>query len=311
MSQPSQESSPPSRPGQNPDHATECSRLRAEIATLRHRADRAVSDRKLAEEALRRAEKLALVGRLASSISHEINNPLESVVNLLYLIEHSAPAHSDSTHSHAIRCEDTSAEIQGYARLAASELQRVSRIVTHTLAFHRQADEVQLCPMSAILESVIGLFQGRLNATPVQLHHRLDPEDTVPCLPGDLRQVFANLVGNALDALDAVPAALIASRSLWLRTRRSHNWLTGEPGLRVTIADNGSGMSETTRKKLFEAFYTTKPNTGTGLGLWISDGIVRSHGGRVQVRSSQARSSQTPGPSGTVFTIFLPAGKVS
>ena len=300
-------------------------RLQAEIATLRQRlkrneatilqqgsrADRAILDRELAEQALRRNEKLALVGRLASSISHEINNPLESVVNLLYLIEHSGPAHSEPDDSETSPCDSATAEVRAYARLAASELQRVSRIVTQTLAFHRQSTEVQRTSMAAILESVLGLFQGRLSAAPVRLHRRMDPDDEVVCLPGDLRQVFANLVGNALDALDAsaaldavaaLSAPPSAKRALWLRTRRSHNWATGEPGLRVTIADNGCGMTETTRKKLFEAFYTTKPNTGTGLGLWVSEGIIRSHGGRVQVRSSQ-----TPGRSGTIFTIFFPA----
>jgi len=240
---------------------------------------RDVTDARRQEDALRKTEKLAAVGRLASSISHEINNPLESVVNLLYLIEHSDSAGDD---------------MRMYAKLAASELQRVSHIVTQTLKFHRQSTKAQLCRMADILESVLSLFQGRLNGAPVRVHRRFDREDAICCLAGDMRQVFANLIGNALDALQR-------KGDLWLRTRRGHNHRTGEPGVRVVVADNGSGMSANTLKNLFEAFYTTKPSTGTGLGLWVSEGIIHNHGGCVRVRSSQA-----PGRSGTVFSVFFP-----
>ncbi len=242
---------------------------------------RDVTNARKQDELLRRSEKLAAVGRLASSISHEINNPLESVVNLLYLIEHSDSAGDD---------------MRTYAKLAASELARVSHIVTQTLKFHRQSARAQHGRVSDILESVIALFQGRLLGMKVRVHRRFDAEDSISCLAGDIRQVFANLIGNALDALQGEGA-------LWLRTRCSHDWRGSAqvPGLRITVADNGCGMSENTRKNLFEAFYTTKPTTGTGLGLWVSQGIIHNHGGRVRVRSSQR-----PGSSGTVFSVFFP-----
>jgi signal transduction histidine kinase len=240
---------------------------------------RDVTDARKHDDMLRRTEKLAAVGRLASSISHEINNPLESVVNLLYLIENS---------------ESAGSEMRTYAKLATSELARVSHIVTQTLKFHRQTVLAQHARMAEILESVISLFQGRLNGLQVRLYRRFDPDDSISCLAGDIRQVFANLIGNALDALQG-------EGDLWVRTRRSQDWITGVPGIRVTVADNGSGMSEKTRRNLFEAFYTTKPSTGTGLGLWVSQGIVHSHGGRIFLRSSQV-----PGRSGTVFSLFFP-----
>ncbi len=240
---------------------------------------RDVTEARQQEDALRRTEKLAAVGRLASSISHEINNPLESVVNLLYLIEHSDSAGD---------------EMRTYAKLATSELARVSHIVTQTLKFHRQSLRAQQTRMADILESVVSLFQGRLNTLHIRLHRRFDRHDTICCLAGDIRQVFANLIGNALDAMQG-------DGDLWLRTRRSHNWKTGAAGLRITVADNGCGMSSKTLRNLFEAFYTTKPTTGTGLGLWVSQGIVESHGGVIRVRSSQVG-----GRSGTVFSLFFP-----
>ncbi|RXH54541.1 two-component system sensor histidine kinase NtrB [Granulicella sibirica] len=238
-----------------------------------------ITERKKQEVALARTEKLAAVGRLASSISHEINNPLESIVNLLYLIEHSEAAGPD---------------MKTYASLAASELQRVSHIVTQTLKFHRQSTHAQSTRMTEILESVISLFQGRLATLQVKVQRKFASNDSIVCFAGDMRQVFANLFGNALDALRG-------KGDIHLRTRCTRDWKTGRPGLRVIVADNGCGMSEATQRGLFEAFFTTKPTTGTGLGLWVSLEIIRNHQGWVRVRSSE-----TPGRSGTVFALFFP-----
>jgi signal transduction histidine kinase len=240
---------------------------------------RDVTERKRQDAMLQRTEKLAAVGRLASSISHEINNPLESVVNLLYLIEHS---------------ESAGDEMRAYASLAASELARVSHIVTHTLKFHRQSTRAGDCRMSEILESVLSLYQGRLATQKIAIRRDFAPGDNVLCFAGDMRQVFANLIGNALDAMRG-------EGTLYLRTRRTIDWKTGAKGLRVVIADTGCGMSEATRQRIFEAFFTTKAATGTGLGLWVSEEIIRNHKGTVRVRSSEK-----PGRSGTVFSIFFP-----
>ena len=240
---------------------------------------RDVTERRRHDAMLQKTEKLAAVGRLASSISHEINNPLESVVNLLYLIE-KAPAATD--------------DLRTYASLAASELARVSHIVTHTLRFHRQSTRAAECRISEILESVLSLYQGRLATQKITIVREFAPKDAILCFAGDMRQVFANLIGNALDAMKG-------QGTLTLRTRMSHHWQTGVEGLRVTIADTGCGMDEATRQRIFEAFFTTKLATGTGLGLWVSEEIIRNHKGTVRVRSSEE-----PGNSGTVFSMFFP-----
>jgi PAS domain S-box-containing protein len=240
---------------------------------------RDVTERRRRDAAIQKTEKLAVVGRLASSISHEINNPLESVVNLLYLIENSVNASAETTH---------------YAALATSELSRVSHIVTQTLKFHRQSTSAAECRMSEILESVVSLFHGRIATRNIQLHRSYADDDKVVCFAGDMRQVFANLIGNALDATNI-------NGRIWLRTHPSRDWRTGRTGLRILVIDDGCGMSEATRDNLFEPFFTTKPTTGTGLGLWVSEEIVRNHQGTITVRSSEE-----PGRSGTIFSVFLP-----
>jgi signal transduction histidine kinase len=145
-----------------------------------------------------------------------------------------------------------------------------------------------------VLESVVSLFQGRMATRHVKLHRRYAEQDGMVCFAGDMRQVFANLIGNALDAIGG-------EGEIWLRTRRSMDWKTGRPGLRVVVADNGGGMSEETRHSVFEPFFTTKPATGTGLGLWVSEEIIRNHHGSVRVRSSER-----VGRSGTIFSLFFP-----
>jgi signal transduction histidine kinase len=236
------------------------------------------------DAAVQKTEKLAAVGRLASSISHEINNPLESVVNLLYLIENTA---------------GVDAETKSYAALAMREMSRVSHIVTQTLKFHRQSTDAAECRVSEILDSVVSLFQGRLATRQIQVHRCYTEEDGMVCFAGDMRQVFANLIGNALDAI-------LEDGEIWLRTRRSRDWSvengnTACEGLRVTVADSGCGMSDETCRSVFEPFFTTKPATGTGLGLWVSEEIIRNHKGKVRVRSSERE-----GRSGTVFSLFFP-----
>jgi signal transduction histidine kinase len=237
------------------------------------------TERRRRDAAIQKTEKLAAVGRMASSISHEINNPLESVVNLLYLIENA---------------DNIDDETKTYAALATSEMARVSHIVTQTLKFHRQSTHAAECRMSEILESVVSLYQGRMATRRVEVVRRFTKDDEMMCFAGDMRQVFANLIGNALDAISG-------KGKIWLRTRRSVDWKSGHPGLRVCVADNGAGMSEETRRSVFEPFFTTKPATGTGLGLWVSEEIIRNHEGTVRVRSSERA-----GRSGTVFSMFFP-----
>ncbi len=231
------------------------------------------------ESALRESEKLAAVGRLAGSIAHEINNPLEAVTNLLYLLN----------------TEVTTLALKQLVATAQEELSRVSHIVTHTLRFHRQATRPTLTSVRSLLESTLVLYRGRLRNAEVNVSTRYREAPELLCYEGEIRQVLANLVSNALDATPR-------GGRLELRERQATDWKTGRDGIMLTVADTGSGMSEDTLRNIFKAFFTTKGIGGTGLGLWISEEILRKHGGRMKVRSRMAER----GASGTVFMVWLP-----
>jgi signal transduction histidine kinase len=245
-----------------------------------------LDDRKRAEAALVQSEKLAAVGRLAASISHEINNPLEAVTNLLYLIRQ-----EDSMPDQAMT----------YLLLAERELARVSQIAGQTLRFHRQSTRPREITPEELIESVVALYQGRLINADIKMVHEHRGAGTVTCYEGDIRQVLNNLVGNAIDSMRTGGKLVLRSYKAKLRRPELHG-ARPVPGIRITVADTGYGMSAETRARIFEAFYTTKGIHGTGLGLWISHGIIEKHHGRLDVRSSNR-----PGRSGTVFSIFLPA----
>ncbi|QHN05163.1 PAS domain S-box protein [Granulicella sp. WH15] len=237
-----------------------------------------ITNQRRSEAALIQSEKLAAVGRLASSISHEINNPLEAVTNLLYLIG-LAP--------------DLSPDNQVYIRMAQSELSRVSQIATQTLRFHRQAIAPTPVTAGELVGAVLDLYQGRLANSGIKVDARYDTEVPILCFENDIRQVLNNLIANAIDAMRA-------GGRLVLRAHASQG-TQGESGIRITIADTGHGMEPKTLARIFEPFYTTKDLNGTGLGLWISSGIVERHQGRLDVRSTTH-----PIHHGTVFTLFLP-----
>ena len=243
-----------------------------------------VTQQKKAEMALMQSEKLAAVGRLASSIAHEINNPLESITNLLYL----AGSSDDVT------------EIKDYIHTAERELRRVSAISNQTLRFHKQASNPQEVTCEDLMDSVVSMYQGRIVNSRVHIEERKRALEAVRCFEGEIRQVLSNLVNNAIDAMHSTGGRLL------LRSRRGTNWIAGEKGLVITVADTGSGMSRETLKRLFEPFFTTKGIGGTGLGLWVSQEIMDRHRGRLCVRTSQR-----PGRSGTVFTLFLPFNAVT
>lgn len=232
-----------------------------------------------AERLAHQNEKLAAVGRLASSIAHEINNPLEAVTNLLYLAKRS-------------ESQETSNE---YLEVAEMELRRVSAITTQTLRFHRQSSEARAVTCSDLFGSSLTIYQGRLTNANITVVQREHPKTPILCFDGEIRQVLNNLIGNATDALSA------AGGCLFLRSREGTDARSGRNGLWLTVADTGGGMSPQTLKRAFEPFYTTKGMNGTGLGLWISRDIITRHQGRLLVRSSQQ-----PGRSGTVMTLFLP-----
>jgi signal transduction histidine kinase len=235
---------------------------------------------KRAESALVQSEKLAAVGRLASSISHEINNPLEAITNLLYLISQN---------------DQLPQETKIYVHLAQSELSRVSQIATQTLRFHRQAANPTRVVPAELIEDVLNLYHGRLANSGIRVESHYSSRTRVLCFENDIRQVLNNLIANAIDAMRS-------GGRLVVRTHSAVDFSSSRQGVRLTIADTGHGMPDTVQTRVFQPFYTTKGMNGTGLGLWISDGIVRRHKGRLRVRSTQH-----PVRHGTVFSLFLPA----
>jgi PAS domain S-box-containing protein len=245
------------------------------------------SERKRSEDALRKTEKLAATGRLAASIAHEINNPLEAITNLLFLLRNF--------------CELEDPALN-YVTMAEHEARRIAEITQQTLRFYRQSTLPARANMSELLDSVLTLFQGRLNTLNIQVERDYDPEMNLFCFAGEVRQVFANLVGNAIDATPN-------GGRLRVRARRSRSWKSPEEeGVRFTVADTGTGMERAVRERVFEAFFTTKDVTGTGLGLWVSHEIILKHRGVVHVRSRAATKFDTVEEkvSGTVFQIYLP-----
>jgi PAS domain S-box-containing protein len=238
-----------------------------------------ISDRKIADAALIRTEKLAAVGRLASTMAHEINNPLEAVTNLLFLAQNAQNLE----------------QAKPFLDTADTELRRASAITNQALRFHKQATR----PTSVSFEELVsGLLSGR-HSRLLNSHIVLSKKDRstqpVLCFEGEIRQVLSNLVGNAIDAMHG------RGGTLYLRGRDGRDWRTGKSGLLITIADTGTGMSRITQAKLFDAFFTTKGIGGTGLGLWISKEILDRHHGRIAFKSREQ-----PGLSGTIFTVFLP-----
>jgi PAS domain S-box-containing protein len=244
-----------------------------------------ITQQRKAELALLQSEKLAVVGRLAASIAHEINNPLESVTNLLYLAERSKEL----------------AETRMYVQTAERELRRVSVIANQTLRFHKQSSSPQEISGEQLIDSVVSMFQSRIVNSRINVEVRKRTQPAVRCFEGEVRQVLSNLVSNAIDAMQP-----LGDGRLLLRSRAGRDWSTGRRGIVITIADTGSGMPTDVVNRIFEPFFTTKGASGTGLGLWVSSEVVHRHHGTLRFRSSQKE-----GRSGTVFALFLPFDAVS
>ena len=239
-----------------------------------------ITQRKQSEVTLLRTEKLAAAGRLAAAVAHEINNPLAAVANLLYLI---------------VRADNLDIA-QQRAQQALTEVMRVARITQQTLKFHRQSEAPRKIRLSEVIEDVLELFQGRLTESNIAVVRHYDDDPEVECLAGDLRQVFANLIVNSLDAM-------CSGGNIAIRMRLSHDWrVPHKPGMRITLLDTGTGMSLQTRRRIYEPFFTTKKESGTGLGLWITAEIIDRQQGDLRVWSSRV-----PGHTGTAFSLFLPS----
>lgn len=241
---------------------------------------RQIQRQQVAADALRVSEKLSAVGRMASAMAHEINNPLQSLTNLLFMVQ----------------VTDGKAERQEYLRLANEELARVSHLVTHTLRFHRQSSGATPVRLGELVEAVLVLFRTRLLHAGAHVEVRDRQETTVVCFVDDVRQVLAGLIANALDTL-----AVYGKGTLLVRIRDGSAPGTGLPGVFLTVADSGSGITGETLLRLFQPFNTTKGIRGTGLGLWVAKGVLEKHGGAIRVKT-RADGFRT----GTVMRLFFP-----
>ena len=234
--------------------------------------NRDLTAEKRRQEHSRNAERLATLGRLAATVAHEINNPLEVLTNIFYLLK--MQPQTDTARS--------------LIQDGEAELRTIAEITNATLRYSRATSQPAETSIRDILDNVLSMYSGQIRSRRVQVEKRYRTDRKIIVRAGEIRQVFANLIGNALDALP---------NGGHLRATLS----VAHPGVSVFIADRGTGIPAEARGKIFEAFFTTKGSSGTGLGLWISRDIIQKHGGSIRVRSYT-----TPGRSGTVFMIRLP-----
>jgi len=240
---------------------------------------RDITQQKSMEAALHMSERLASVGRMAATVAHEINNPLEAITNYLYLAKHQ-PGLTDKSRS--------------YLDSADQELTRVAHIAQQTLGFYRDNSEATSFAASEVVADVLGIYDRKLKLKGLKVEKQIEPGLTIYTIKGELKQVLSNLIANAIDASHEEDVILVRARASV--DARSH-W----NGVRITIADHGPGISSEDKKKVFIPFFTTKKNIGTGLGLWITKDLLEKRGGRIRFRSSNVP------PTGTVMSIFLPS----
>ena len=237
----------------------------------------------VAERAVRESQRLISIGRLSAEIVHEINNPLESVGNLLYLALHEA---------------GMPPRAMEFLRSAESELQRVVQISRQTLSFSRESSEPVALHVADLMDEVVTMYSRRIRQKQLTLVQDYATRETITALPGEIRQVFSNLVTNAIEACAKGDKVRLRIRDV----KRTSGGAV-KAGVRITVCDNGSGIAESARKRLGEIFFTTKGESGTGLGLWVTKAIVARCGGSMRLHSSTGKHH------GTAFSIFLPATK--
>ena len=238
-----------------------------------------VTDQKQAEEALVRSERMAAMGRLAGIIAHEINNPLEAISNAFYLLrEH--PSLDE--------------EARYYSKLAEQELARVAHITKQTLSFYRESQQAVQVSLAEVLDNIIELQSRRLQVSSVTLEKRFQTRGVIQGFPVELKQVFLNIISNAVQAMPN-------GGRLRIRLSESNDRANGRRGVRVSVHDTGTGIRPEHAKKIFEPFFSTKEAKGTGLGLWISRGIIQKYEGNIRFRSMKVA-----GRNGTCFSVFIP-----
>jgi two-component system NtrC family sensor kinase len=239
-----------------------------------------ITEQKRAQAAFVINERLAATGRMANTIAHEINNPLEAITNLLYLMDG------------ALATPEIAAD---FLSSAQEQLSRVSRIARQILSFNREAAFPVPVRLFELLEDVLALNNRAVIAKTLEIEKDWDESVVIPGFPAQLRQVFSNLLRNAIEASEP-------GKKIVLRISCSRRWVnSGEPSARISFADQGLGIPPENMKRIFEAFFTTKELKGSGIGLWLSSTIVQEHRGRIQVRSCTR-----PSASGTCVSVVLP-----
>jgi PAS domain S-box-containing protein len=238
---------------------------------------RDITQRKRAEDALRQAEKLAAVGRLAATVAHEINNPLAAVTNLIWLLR------QDPTIPESAR---------GYLKTADEELSRVAHLTKQTLGFYRGNSNPQSFRVVELIDGLLALFGPRLRNKNLYIDSTVDPALEITSVSGELRQVLTNLISNSIDA---VPNG----GRIWVRAKAATRG--GRQGVKIVLVDNGPGIPASHLSKIFQPFFSTKEDVGTGLGLWVVQEIITKHQGSIRLRTSTHAAR-----SGTAFSIFIP-----
>lgn len=243
---------------------------------------RDITELRLAQTAAIHAEKLATAGRMAASIAHEINNPLEAVTNFIYLAQ---------------TAENLPEEVRRHLELADRELTRVAHIARQTLGFYRSTSVSRWVPVAELIRDALMIYERRLRNKELSVEVSVDPELKLFGKDGEFRQALLNLTANAIDACQN-------GGRIWIRAQRNKMWINGmEDGVRFTLADNGSGMAPEVKRRVFAPFFTTKADVGTGIGLWVTKCLVEQRGGYMRFRSRQGEKC------GTVMSFFLPSAR--
>jgi PAS domain S-box-containing protein len=238
---------------------------------------RDISDRKRIERHLIQAEKLAATGRMAASVAHEINNPLESLMNLIFLARQSSPVDGKA---------------YKYLLTAESELERVSHIARQTLGFYRDTGAPVEVHLHDLVENVLSVYRSKLLAAGISVETHFNDLQKIIVSKGEMIQVFSNIIANAVDAMGQGGVLRIAVKKV--------RGPAGD-GIQVVFRDRGSGITQEHLEKIFEPFFTTKGNLGTGIGLWIAKQLVEKRGGQISIASHTEA-----GNSGTSVTIAIP-----
>lgn len=238
---------------------------------------RDITKQRKLEAIVRTSERLASVGRLAATVAHEINNPLEAVTNYVYL---------------AKQQPDLPPKIKQYLDSADTALARVAHIAQQTLGFYRENFQPTKLVVSDIIDDVLAIYERKFKYKRLNIDRRFDPGLTISGFEGEMKQMLSNLITNAVDACRDGGKIIIAARA-------TQQLPSNRRGICITVADNGAGISNQDKLNLFTPFFTTKKNLGTGLGLWITKELLEKRGGRIRFRSRDSS------PSGTVVSLYI------